>query len=100
MTKTHITLHDGGQIGDLARGVLSALRATGTFGGESCVRNDLLATHSLAFEHPPAGDGYYYLFRGTEPWCAEPPTYSTLHPAENPGDAGKRDREITVCAAP
>jgi hypothetical protein len=89
-----------GQVVDVSRGLLSTLRGTGTFGGESCVYNDRPYYYAMDGAIPPTGDGYYYLMRGTEPWCNEPPTWSTYHPAENPGDPGKRDREITACLPP
>ncbi len=97
-TEEWITFPRAEQTIDGARGLLSALRAQGQFGGEQCFVSDGSATDFLDWENPPAGDGFYYLARGSEPWCAETPTWRTYHPAENPSDPSKRDREITACA--
>lgn len=99
-SKSFLATNDAGQSGDMVRGLLSSLRAGGAFGAESCLRNDTPLAAPFDFQRPPSGDGYYYLLRGSEPWCAEASTWSTEHPKENPGDPGKRDREITVCPAP
>ncbi len=99
LSETSFVVNDAGAVGDIARGLLSTLRTSGTFGTESCLRND----DTLSWfdgVRPPLGDGFYYLLRGSEPTCAEPATYRTFHPAENPGDPTKRDDEITVCASP
>lgn len=82
-----------------ARGLLSGLRSDGAFGGEECVCEDTL-TSCGDVEQPPAGDGFYYLFRGTEPWCGEPSTWRSYHSTENPGDPAKRDREVTCLPLP
>lgn len=98
--KSNVHLHEAGQVGDAVRGLLSTLRSTGAFGGETCHRNDVPIDFFYDVDRPPAGDGYYYIVRGTEPWCAESATYSTYHPREDPAAPGKRDLEITICPAP
>lgn len=50
---------------DFARGLLSALRSSGTFGGAACLANDVSDTpYDDASPNPPVGDGYWYLMRG------------------------------------
>jgi hypothetical protein len=50
---------------DAARGLLSALRSSGTFSGATCLANDLADTpYDDASASPPVGDGYWYLVRG------------------------------------
>lgn len=96
----HSSTHAAGQVMDVVRGRLSALRTAGSFGAESCHRDNWPYPATYDPERPPSGDGFYYLIRGSEAWCAETPTFRTYHPAENPGDPAKRDREITACPGP
>ena len=79
---------------------MSTLRATESFAGATCYMNDLRLWVIDLFPDPPVGDGFYYLVRGSEPYCDETPTYRTFHPRENPTDPGKRDEEIAVCPDP
>jgi len=84
---------------DWARGTLSSLRGLGGFGQAVCEYDDGGGALDIE-EDPPVGDGFYYVARGTENYCSETPSYSTFHPAENPGDPQKRDREIVACPPP
>jgi hypothetical protein len=96
-----LVTNDAGQHGEVAYGDLGYLRYSGSFATSApACEGDDWPLHRYLWDptfNPPAGSGWWILLRGSEPACNEPETWSTYHPKENPGDPGKRDREITVC---
>jgi hypothetical protein len=97
-TRTTLSVPPHGEILDVVRGDLGALRASGTYAGSTpvCLVNDGTSTSLQDVAVPARGEGFYYLLRGQR-ICNDNQGYRTYAPRENPADPAKRDTELLAC---
>jgi hypothetical protein len=95
---TTLTTPSAYQTIDAARGDLGALRASGSFGGETCLADGSASPVLVDAATPALGEGYYYLLRGADSACNENRSWSTFSPRESPADPTRRDGQISACS--